>query len=93
MSFVFGLIANELIELCIPHNVLFSENGNTVYIILRDFGDDKHHYGWLEFSGVAWVDYETKEEEILKVKSKMRIEKGHSDVLKKNIEKHLQKYK
>jgi len=24
LSFVFGIIANELIELCIPHNVLFS---------------------------------------------------------------------
>jgi hypothetical protein len=31
----------------------------------------------LEFSGVAWVDYDTKEEEILKVKEKLRIEKVH----------------
>ncbi len=77
LSFVFGLIANELIELCTPHNVVFSDNGDTIYIMLREFGDDKQNYGWLEFSGVAWVDYDTKEEEILKVKEKMRIEKSH----------------
>lgn len=39
------------------------------------------------------MDYETKEEEILKVKEKMRIEKGHLEVLKKNIWKHLETYK
>ena len=60
--------------------------------MLREFGDDKQNYGWLEFSGVAWVDYDMKEEEILKVKEKMRIDKSHLDVLKKNISKHLEAY-
>ena len=62
-------------------------------MILREFGDDKNNYGWLEFSGVAWVDYEIKEEDILKVKKNMRIEAGHLNVLKKNISKHLEAYK
>jgi hypothetical protein len=89
---VFGLVANELIELCIPHNVVFCENGERIYIILREFGEEKQNYGWLEFSGVAWVDYETKEEEIVKVKEGMRLEKGHLEVLKKNIARHLDAY-
>lgn len=58
MSFVFGIVANELIELCIPHNVLISENGNKIYIMLREFASDKALYGWLEFSGVIPVDNE-----------------------------------
>ena len=47
MSFVFGLIANELIELSIPHNVFFTDNGNTIYIIFRDFGDGVDNFGFL----------------------------------------------
>ncbi len=35
MSFVFGLMVNELIELCIPHNVIISDNGYDIYIIVR----------------------------------------------------------
>jgi hypothetical protein len=38
------------------------------------------------------VDYDTKEEEILTVKEKMRIEKVHLEVLKKNISRHLGTY-
>ena len=82
-----------MIELCIAHNVVFCENGERIYIMLREFGEEKENYGWLELSGVAWVDYETKEDEILKVKEKMRIEKGHLEVLKRNIAKHLEAYK
>jgi hypothetical protein len=47
LSFVFGIIANELIELCIPHNILFTENGSKIYIIVREFACEKNLLGWL----------------------------------------------
>lgn len=56
LSFVFGIVVNELIELCIPHNILFTENGNKIYIMMREFASEKNLYGWLEFAGVVPVD-------------------------------------
>ena len=52
---MFGIITNELMELNIPHSVLISDNGKTIYIFVRDFNSAKVNYGWLEFSGVAVV--------------------------------------
>jgi hypothetical protein len=78
LSFVFGIVANELIELCIPHNILFSE---------------KHLYGWLEFSGIIPVDnendFQLKEEEILARKKELKIDPKLVEALKKNITKNL----
>ena len=49
LSFVFGIIVNELIELSLPHNILLTNNGSTIYIFVRDFVDtkSKNRYGWL----------------------------------------------
>jgi hypothetical protein len=77
LSFVFGVIANELIELCIPHNLLFSQAGNRIYLIVREFGEPGANYSWLEFSGVVPVEEKTwglKEEEILAVKKRLRVD-------------------
>jgi len=60
LSFVFGIIVNELIELCIPHNILFTDKGNKIYIILREFGEGKTCYGWMEFSGVIPLTQEAE---------------------------------
>lgn len=94
LSFVFGIIANELIELCIPHNVLFSDNGNKIYVIVREFADGKSPYGWLEFCGVVGVEsegaFEVKEEEILAVKKQLRVNEKLLEALKRNISKNLE---
>lgn len=93
LSFVFGIVANELIELCIPHNILFSDNGSKIYLIFREFASEKHLYGWLEFSGVIPVDndndYQLKEEEILARKKELKIDPKLVEALKKNITKNL----
>ena len=47
LSFAFGVISNELMELNIPHNILFTDNGKTIYIFVRDFCHPKANYGWL----------------------------------------------
>lgn len=47
LSFVFGIVVNELIELCIPHNILFSENGNRIFIMMREFASSTNLFGWL----------------------------------------------
>lgn len=47
LSFVFGIIVNEMIELCIPHNILFTENGSKIVIMMREFASEKLLYGWL----------------------------------------------
>lgn len=94
LSFVFGIVVNELIELCIPHNILFSENGNSIFIMIREFASEKNLYGWLEFAGVVPVDSEAafaiKEEEILQAKKLLRVDQKLVDALKKNISKNLE---
>jgi hypothetical protein len=93
---VFGIVVNELIELCIPHNILFSENGNRIFILIREFASEKSLYGWLEFSGVVAVEsennYNLKEEEILKQKKELRVDQKHIEALKKNISKNLESF-
>jgi hypothetical protein len=78
LSFVFGIIANQLIELCIPHNVLFTDKGQKIWVLLREFADAKNPYSWLEYCGVIPVDNEAlfgiKEEEILAVKKSLRVD-------------------
>lgn len=79
LSFVFGLVANEMIELCIPHNVLFTEGGSRIVVVVREFNHPECLYGWLEFSGVVPVseqDFGVTEEEILAKKKKLRVEEG-----------------
>lgn len=77
LSFVFGIVANELIELCIPHNVLFTEDGNKIYIMVREFAKKECNYGWMEYVGVVpvstEVDYEMKETMIEKHKLALRV--------------------
>lgn len=46
----------------------------------------------MEFSGVVLMDYETKEEDILKIKKEMRIDQGLLDIVKKNVGKHLDNF-
>lgn len=96
LSFVFGVITNELIELCIPHNILFSDRGNRIYIIVREFSNPKALFGWLEFCGVYPVEGEAgfgvKEEEILEMKRGLRVEKKLIETLKKNVGRHLDNY-
>ncbi len=96
LSFVFGIVVNELIELNVPHNVLISDNGETIYIMIRDFSNQGNLYAWLEFAGVVVVhdekDYEIKEAEILAKKKSLSIDKATINLLKSNIKKHLSKF-
>jgi hypothetical protein len=96
LSFVFGIVVNELIELCIPHNILFTENGSRIIIMVREFSSEKTLFGWLEFAGVIPVDsensYGLKEEEILKAKKELRVDQKHMEALKKNITKNLDSF-
>lgn len=96
LSFVFGIIANELIELNIPHNLLISEDGNIIYIFLRDFCSPNNHYGWIEHCGAVVVtdekDFDIKEADIIAKKKSLTIEKNSVDLLKSNIKKHLSQF-
>ena len=57
LSFVAGAITNILLEKNIPHNLLISDKGTTIYIIPRTYEkeihEDKIRCTWLECSGVA----------------------------------------
>ena len=46
----------------------------------------------MEFSGVVLMDYETKEEDILKIKKEMRVDPGLVDIVKKNVGKYLDNF-
>ena len=46
----------------------------------------------MEFSGVVLMDYETKEEDILKIKKEMRVDQGLVDIVKKNVGKYLDNF-
>jgi hypothetical protein len=52
LSFVFGIVANELIELNLPHTLLISDDGQSIYVCVREFSTLTNRYGWLEFTGV-----------------------------------------
>ncbi len=57
LAFVSGTICNTLLEKNVPHNLIFSNNGKTIYIIPRQF----HHFqdetkmkaAFMEIAGVA----------------------------------------
>ncbi len=87
---------NELIELCIPHNILFTENGTRIIIMIREFASEKLLYGWLEFSGIVSADndnaYKIKEEEIIATKKALRIDQKLMEALKKSVAKNLQSF-
>jgi hypothetical protein len=53
LAFVFGIIANELIEMNIPHNLLITDDGQSIYIFLRGFCSNNNLCSWLDFAGVA----------------------------------------
>jgi hypothetical protein len=36
----------------IPHNLLITDDGQSIYIFIRDFCSNHCTYGWMEFSGV-----------------------------------------
>jgi hypothetical protein len=55
LSFVFGILINELMELNLPHNLLITDDGRTIFVFVRDFGSKDNLYGWLEFSGAVPV--------------------------------------
>lgn len=52
MSFVFGLIVNELLESNIPHNIVICDGGYSIYIIPRKFQTEKNMAAWLQFAGI-----------------------------------------
>lgn len=56
LSFVAGTITNYLLEKSIPHNIIFSDVGTTVYIIPRQHEDNYKtkamKSAWLELSGL-----------------------------------------
>jgi len=52
LSFVFGLIVNSLLEQNIPHNVILTNGGHTIYILPRKFQTESNKAGWVEFAGV-----------------------------------------
>ena len=57
LSFVAGAITNILLEKNIPHNLIISDKGKTIYIIPRiyekEIQNDNLRCAWLECSGVA----------------------------------------
>ena len=90
LSFVFGIIANELIELCIPHNILFSDKGSRIYVMLREFGEGANCFGWLEYSGVVPAHGAgVKEEDILGAKKQLRVPGKLLESLKRSVGKNL----
>lgn len=96
LSFVFGIIVNELIELSIPHNLLITEDGHCIYIFIRDFCLPDNRYGWMEYSGVVAVpnekEFAISEEYIIEKKKKLFVDNTSIELLKNNIKKHLSKF-
>jgi len=57
LSFVAGTITNYLLEKEIPHNLLFSDNGQTIYIIPRQHENSHKNESikcaWFEIAGLV----------------------------------------
>lgn len=96
LSFVFGIVANELIELNLPHTLLISDDGQSIYVCVREFSTPTNRYGWLEFAGVIPAcdekGFEIKEEEIITKKKELTVDAKSLELLKSNIKKHLSKF-
>lgn len=56
LSFVAGTITNYLLEKSIPHNLIFSDLGTTIYIIPRqhedNHKDESVKCAWMEIAGL-----------------------------------------
>ncbi len=66
ISFMTDIILSLLISKEIPHNLLISDKGQTVYIFPRKFADNKIGYNstWLDLSGLPIVHNEDLLKEI-----------------------------
>ena len=66
ISFMTDIILSLLISKEIPHNLLISDKGQTIYIFPRKFADNKVGYNstWLDLSGLPLVHNENLLNEI-----------------------------
>ena len=55
----FGVFAERLIELNIPHQLVIAEDGNIIYLMLRDF-DVGANCGWMQMAGVYFITGDEK---------------------------------
>ena len=94
LSFVFGLVVNELLEQNIAHNVIFMNAGRTIYIIPRKFQTEANRAAWLEFAGVFLCkevnEFNMAEAQHLQKLKEQQIE--NLEPTKKRVMKHLEQY-
>lgn len=81
VSFVAGTITNYLLEKEIPHNLIVSDIGQTVYIIPRQHQDKQEKTAfkcaWLEIAGLALCKSEDAYEKVTK--------EAYEDVLENQV--------
>ena len=97
LSFVFGLLINEILDKNIAHNILICEGGKRIYVLPRKFATAKNQSGWLEMAGVEVVTDEAKynsfkEEDWLKSVGELQIDTKTLQQIVKGLKGHLSQY-